>query len=140
MLEDNIFVTEKYLNSNKATITKFLQGSFQGWIYCRDHVQDCTNIVLKNGPTLGRGHQLWQMNEINKLVWPNPNGIGTVPKKSIAQTANIAKTYGVIKKAPSNATTYQYADRALNLLKKAGVDVWGKKYKPITVKVTEGGK
>jgi len=77
---------------------------------------------------------------LNETQPPNPNGIGTVPKKSIAQTANIAKTYGVIKKAPSNATTYQYADRALNLLKKAGVDVWGKKYKPITVKVTEGGK
>ena len=29
----------------------------QGWIYCRDHVQDCTNIVLKNGTALGHGHQ-----------------------------------------------------------------------------------
>ena len=30
-----------------------------------------------NGPTLGEGHQRWQMNEINKLIWPNaPNGIG----------------------------------------------------------------
>src|SRR6266550_119455 len=48
MLEDNIFTTEKYLNdaSHKATIVNFLEASFKGWIYCRDHVTDCTNIVL----------------------------------------------------------------------------------------------
>ena len=76
MLEDNIFTTEKYLKtpSNKTTIVNFLKASFQGWIYCRDHVQECTNIVLKNGTALGHGHQLWQMNEINKLVWPNSYG------------------------------------------------------------------
>lgn len=142
MLEDNIFTTESYLKNpaNRTTIVNFLKASFQGWIYCRDHVQDCTNIVLKNGPTLGRGHQLWQMNEINKLVWPNPQGIGKVTKADIARTANIAKTYGVTKKAPSGATTYALADAALNQLKAAGTDIWGKKYKPITVKVTAGGK
>ena len=140
MLEDNVFVTDKYLKTDPTTITKFLQASFQGWIYCRDHVQECTNIVLKNGPTLGRGHQLWQMNEINKLVWPNPSGIGTVPKRSINTTATIAKTYGVIKKMPSNATTYELAGRALDRLKAQKVDVYGKKYKPITVQVTAGGK
>jgi NitT/TauT family transport system substrate-binding protein len=142
MLEDNIFTTQKYLNdpSHKATIIAFLKASFQGWIYCRDHVQECTDIVVKNGTALGRTHQLWQMNEINKLVWPNPTGIGHVTPAQIANTANIAKTYGVIKKLPSKATTYQYADRALDQLKKSGVDVYGAKYKPIKVTLTEGGK
>jgi NitT/TauT family transport system substrate-binding protein len=141
MLEDNIFTTEKYLNdpANKTTIVNFLKASFQGWIYCRDHVSDCTNIVLKNGTALGHGHQLWQMNEINRLIWPNSSGIGHVPPKSISQTALIAKTYGVTKKLPKSATTYQYADQALNQLK-ASTDVYGLKYKPITVKVTAGGK
>ncbi len=142
MLEDNIFVTEKWLNNvkNRATAIAFLRASFRGWIYCRDHMTECVDIVLKNGPTLGTGHQTWQMNEINKLIWPNSYGVGHVSKQQIANTANIAKTYGVIKKAPSKATTYQYADKALDQLKKAGVDVYGKNYKPATVTVTEGGK
>jgi NitT/TauT family transport system substrate-binding protein len=142
MLEDNIFTTDKYLHdpANAGTITKFLKASFQGWICCRDHVSDCTNIVLQNGTALGHGHQLWQMNEINKLVWPNGSGIGHVPPNAIARTANIAKTYGVIKALPKNATTYQYADRALNQLKAAGVDIYGHNYKPISVTVTPGGK
>src|SRR3954466_1858329 len=130
MLEDNIFTTEKYLKNpkNKTTIVNFLRASMQGWIYCRDHVQDCTNIVLKNGTALGHGHQLWQMNEINRLIWPNPSGVGHVSPKQIATTANIAKTYGVIKKLPVHATTYQYADRALNQLKAAHVDIYGGSY------------
>jgi NitT/TauT family transport system substrate-binding protein len=141
MLEDNIFTTEKYANdpANKTTMVKFLKASFQGWIYCRGHVSDCTNIVLQNGTALGHGHQLWQMNEINKLIWPNTSGIGHVTTKQIANTANIAKTYGVIKKVPKGATTYQYADMALNQLKPT-TDIYGSNYKPIAVKVTEGGK
>jgi NitT/TauT family transport system substrate-binding protein len=141
MLEDNIFTTESYLNDpkNTSTIVNFLQASFQGWIYCRDHVPECTDIVLKNGTALGHGHQLWQMNEINKLIWPNTSGIGHVPPSLVANTAKIAKTYGVIKKLPVGATTYKYADQALNNLK-ASTDIYGSKYKPITVQVTAGGK
>jgi NitT/TauT family transport system substrate-binding protein len=140
MLEDNVFATQKYLSdpSHSATITAFLKASFQGWIYCRDHVTDCTNIVLKNGTALGHGHQLWQMNEINKLVWPNPSGIGTVPTSALNATAKIARTYGVIKKNPSGAWNYTWAKKALGQL--SGTDTKGKNYKPITVKVTAGGK
>src|SRR3954463_15101370 len=116
MLEDNIFATQKYLSdpSHSATTTAFLKASFQGWIYCRDHVSDCTNIVLKNGTALGHGHQLWQMNEINKLVWPNAFGVGHVSPAQVANTAKIAKTYGVVEKTPVKATTYKYTDLALN--------------------------
>jgi NitT/TauT family transport system substrate-binding protein len=102
-------------------------------------VPQCTDIVLKNGTALGHGHQLWQMNEINKLIWPNTSGIGHVPPALVANTAKIAKTYGVIKKLPVGATTYKYADQALNNLK-ATTDIYGSKYKPITVHVTAGGK
>ena len=77
---------------------------------------------------------------MRKSVWPNSTGIGHVSKKQIANTANIAKTYGVIKKLPSGATTYSLADQALDQLKKAKVDIYGNGYKPISVTVTPGGK
>jgi NitT/TauT family transport system substrate-binding protein len=143
MLEDNVFTTAKWLNqsaANQAIATKFLKASFQGWIYCRDHVSECTDIVLKAGTALGHGHQLWQMNEVNKLIWPNTTGIGHAAKAAVARTANIAKTYGVIKKLPTGATDYHWADIALDQLKKAHVDVYGHNYKPIKVTVTPGGK
>jgi NitT/TauT family transport system substrate-binding protein len=141
MLEDNLFTTSKWLSSkaHQATLVKFLKASFQGWIYCRDHQSDCVSIVLKNGPTLGRGHQAWQMNEINALIWPNPAGIGLPPSGTVAKTGNTAKKYGVIKKAPSSsATNYTYARQALAQLK--GVDVHGNSWHKQNVHVTPGGK
>ena len=143
MLEDNLFVTSKWLSNsaNHATLEKFLEASYKGWIYCRDHFASCVNIVLKNGPTLGQGHQRWELNEINKLIWPNSSGIGVVPQSSLASTEGIAKKYGVIKNTPpSSEVDYTYARQALAALKSQGVDVTGANYKPQVVKITPGGK
>ncbi len=143
MLQDGIFVRGDWIKSkaNQATATKFLQASFRGWIYCRSHVKECVNIVLANGPALPRGHQTWQMNEVNKLIWPNKLGIGIMDPAQFALTAQIALKYGVIKKkASKSAYTTKYAKAAVAALKKQGVDVTGKSYKPVLVKLKEGGK
>jgi NitT/TauT family transport system substrate-binding protein len=143
MLEDNLFVTSKWLSNsaNHATLVKFLEASMKGWVYCRDHFTACVNIVLKNGPTLGQGHQTWELNEINKLIWPNSSGIGVVPQSSLSYTEGIAKKYGVIKNTPpSSEVNYTYAKQALAALKSQGVDVTGMSYKPENVKITPGGK
>jgi NitT/TauT family transport system substrate-binding protein len=139
MLEDNVFVRDDWIASkaNQDTAVKFLKASFEGWIYCRDHHVECVNLVLRSGSALGKGHQTWQMNEINALVWPNPSGIGVVPAREVSKTATIAKTYGVIKAAPKGATNYTYARKALAQLKG---DKKGLGWKKATVKVTEGGK
>jgi NitT/TauT family transport system substrate-binding protein len=141
MLEDGIFVKGDYLSSakNRDIAKRFLEASFQGWIYCRDHLTDCTNIVLKNGPTLGRGHQLWQVNEINALIWPSPDGIGVMDPAAYARTAHISQTYKIIKKAPSGAYRTDIAKAAVAALKQAGVDVNGGSWKKAAVKVTPGG-
>ncbi len=142
MLEDNLFVRADWIKdkANQDTAVKFLKASLEGWIYCRDHQAYCVNVVLKNGSLLGRGHQTWMMNEINALIWPNPRGIGLPPPGAVAQTATIARKYGVIKKAPKGATNYAYAAKAVAQLKAAGVDVNGKRWKKKIVKVTPGGK
>src|SRR5262249_22785073 len=116
-----------------------LEASFKGWIYCASHVIRCTNIVLAQGTALGRGHQTWQMNEINKLIWPNVYGIGIMNPTSFKNTATIAQTYGVIKNAPSGAYTTKYAKLAETDLKNQGYDVNGKHYKSINVTLKEGG-
>src|SRR6266542_4246325 len=89
MLEDGIFTTEKWIKDkgHQAIAKKFLTASFRGWIYCRDHSQDCVRFVLAKGPTLLKGHQTWQMNEINALVWPAPKGIGIMDAKVFARSA-----------------------------------------------------
>ncbi len=143
MLEDGLFSTASWLKdpANQAIAVKFIAASLKGWIYCRDHVAECVSMTLQEGPTLPKGHQTWQMNEINKLIWPNAGGIGVMNKADYARTAKIAQQYGAIKKAPTaGAYRTDLATKAVALLKKQGVDVYGKSYKPITVKLTAGGK
>ncbi|RDI74128.1 ABC-type nitrate/sulfonate/bicarbonate transport systems periplasmic component [Gaiella occulta] len=142
MLEDGIFATGDWLKDpNNVDIAKrFVAASLKGWAYCRDNLAACTAIVLKNGTLLGKGHQTWQMNEINKLVWPSPGGVGVMDPAAFTRTAKIAQQFKVITKAPQGAYRTDIAKGALALLKKQGVNVVGAGYKPAVVKVTPGGK
>jgi NitT/TauT family transport system substrate-binding protein len=100
------------------------------------------DIVLKNGPTLGKGHMTWQLNEINKLIWPSPAGIGMMDKALWAQTVKVAVDGKVIKAEPKNAYRTDLVEKALAGLKKdmADLDLEGKKYEPRKVEVTPGGE
>jgi NitT/TauT family transport system substrate-binding protein len=142
MLEDGLFSTGAWLKSkaNQAIAVKFIAASLAGWIYCRDNQAACVNLTLKEGPTLPKGHQTWMMNEINKLVWPSKTGIGIMGTADYARTAAISKQFGVVSKAPSGAYRTDLAKAAVAQLKKQGLDVYGKSWKPASVKVTAGGK
>ena len=100
MLQDAIWVTETYADENPETVEAFLRASFRGWIYCRDNPDSCVDIVLAAGPTLGRSHQTWQMNEINGLIWPSPLGIGVMDGALWQQTIDVATSQGVIQGVP----------------------------------------
>ena len=143
MLEDGLFAPQDWLNANRDIAMRFIAACDRGWIYCRDHVQDCTNIVSRTGRRSPNGHQLWQMNEINKLIWPNTQGIGVMDAAAFKQTAAIALKYKVIKKA-AIGEGLRRADRegCTQYLQGhvKGIDIYGKGYKPIAVTLTAGGK
>ena len=141
-LEDGIFVREDWIEDaeNRETAEKFLKASFRGWIYCRDNPDACVDIVLENGPTLGEGHQRWQMNEINKLIWPAPNGIGIMEADSWDITKEIALDGKVISKpASDDAYRTDIAEEAVAKLEADDVDVNGEDWQAEEVEVTEGG-
>ncbi|MDF2753437.1 MAG: putative transporter substrate binding protein [Gaiellaceae bacterium] len=142
-LEDGIFVTEEWLadEANQDVATRFLKASFKGWVYCRDNPDDCTQYVLDAGPTLGEGHQAWMVNEINKLIWPNDNGIGVMDEEDYETTVQIATDYGVVKNEPGEGVyTSEYAEAAVAELEDEGVDVNGEDWEAPEVEVTPGGE
>ena len=143
MLEDNLFSTASYLKSkaHQQIAEKVIGATLAGWIYCRDHVAQCVDFTLKAGSTLPKGHQTWMMNEINKLIWPAKNGIGVMDKSAYARTWKLMLKFGGIAKAPTaGAYRTDLVQAALAGLKKQGMDVYGKGYKPVAVHVTPGGK
>ena len=141
MLQDSIWATESYVAENPDVVEAFLKASFRGWAFCRDNVDTCVDIVLDAGPTLGRSHQTWQMNEINGLIWPSPGGIGVMDQALWDQTIEVATSQGVIQADPGEgAFDTTFAEKALAALGESGVDTVGSDWERITVELVEGGE
>jgi NitT/TauT family transport system substrate-binding protein len=140
MLQDAIFASAAWLAQagNEDTAVKFLKASFRGWIYCRDNQEACVDIVVKNGTALGKGHQTWQLNEINNIIWPAPNGIGITDPAAFQRTTEVAQ--GAILKQPVEGQPWRndLAEKALAEL--SGEDTKGESWQKATVTLTEGGK
>jgi len=149
MLQDAIWASGERLASDAAyadTAVKFVAASLQGWAYCRDNVESCRDIVLSKGSKLGASHQLWQMNEVNKLIWPAANGVGFIDEAAWNRTAQLSletknlEGGTVLTKAPdAEAYTNDIVTEAMAILQGLGVDVIGSSYAPITVELKEGG-
>jgi len=143
MLQDAVWVNADWLAQpgNEDIAVKFLRASFRGWIFCRDNFDACVQIVLDNGPTLGSSHQAWQLNEINKLIWPSPDGIGVMDPLAWAQTVTVATGQGVIQGAPPDGSyRTDLAQQALASLQAEGVAITGSGYVPREVTLNPGGE
>jgi NitT/TauT family transport system substrate-binding protein len=151
MLQDAIWASTERLSDEayRDTAVKLVAGSLRGWVFCRDNPQDCADIVVAQGSQLGASHQLWQMNEINKLIWPSPSeGIGTMDESLWDQTVKVAleaknaEGATVITEEPdADAWTADINDEALALLKESDpdLDLVGADFEPIDVELKEKG-
>ncbi|NQY55396.1 MAG: ABC transporter substrate-binding protein [Ilumatobacteraceae bacterium] len=150
MLQDAIWADAEKLANDDAyrdQAVRFVAASMLGWTYCRDNVDSCRDIVVAQGSTLGASHQLWQMNEVNKLIWPAPEGIGYIDQTAWDQTVAISletpnlEGATVLTEEPSDgAFTNEIVEEAWALLAETGVDLFGADYEPIEVTLNEGGE
>ncbi len=140
MLQDGIFAQGAWLAQpgNEDIATRFIRASEEGWMWCRDNFDACVQVVLDNGPTLGHGHQAWQLNEINALIWPSPAGIGMMNGDAWAQTVRVAKEGAIITADPA-AGAYR-TDLALAARQPLVGDAFGNNFVKQTVEVTAGGE
>jgi NitT/TauT family transport system substrate-binding protein len=141
MLQDHVFARESWLaeEGNEEIAVRFLRASFRGWIFCRDNFDQCVDIVLDNGPTLGEGHMRWQLNEINALIWPSPNGIGLLDDDLYQQTVDISVEFLVLENPPDEgAVRTDLAEQALAGL--TDLDTTGADFQRLDVEVTPGGE
>ena len=144
MLQDALWADADRLDDDPAyheTAVKFVEASLMGWIYCRDNPEECVDIVLDNAPTLGRSHQTWQLNEINALIWPSPQGVGVMDKDLWDQTVAVATSEGILASAPDDdAYRPEIAWEAVTNLRNAGVDVIGNNWQRVPVTLLPGGE
>jgi NitT/TauT family transport system substrate-binding protein len=141
MLQDAIFASEAWLaqSGNEDIAVKFLKASFKGWIYCRDNAAECVDIVLKSDAKLPKGHQTWQLNEVNGIIWPSPNGIGITDSAAFDRTVQVALAGKILTKpVEGKAWRNDLAEKALAAL--GDLDTKGASWTKSTVTLTEGGK
>jgi len=148
MLQDAIWASEERLAdaAYQDLTQRFVTASLKGWIHCRDNAEECAQIVTANGSQLGASHQLWMMNEVNKLIWPSPAGIGIIDAAAWAQTVEISLNTPnldgltvITAEPPASAYTNQYAEAANAALTAEGLNTTGDDFAPITVELKEGG-
>ena len=141
MLQDAIWVDEAWLAENEELASAFLRASFRGWIYCRDNPDACVQIVLDRGSALGSSHQAWQMNEINALIWPSPQGIGVIDAELWAQTIEVAVGQNVISEDPGEAAyRTDLAEAAVATLEGEGLDTRGEGFTKAEITLNPGGE
>jgi NitT/TauT family transport system substrate-binding protein len=149
MLQDAIWADESRLADEpeyRDQAVRFVAASMEGWAYCRDNPEACRDIVVASGSTLGASHQLWQMNEVNKLIWPSEEGIGFIDEAEWNRTVEISQNTPnlegatVLTAAPTDgAYTNDIVQEAWALLEGMGLDLNGGGFTPIEVELAEGG-
>ncbi len=139
MLQDAIFARASWLSEpgHSDLAVRFLKASFQGWIYCRSNPADCVQDTLKNGSSLGVGHQAWDMNEVNALIWPSPHGIGMMDPALWQHTVDVSVGAGIIP-GPPPANAYR-TDLARQALAEITDDTIGADFQKGVVEITEAG-
>jgi NitT/TauT family transport system substrate-binding protein len=143
MLQDAVWVNAEWLADNEDLARRFLEASFEGWIYCRENPDDCVQSVLDAGSTLGLSHQTWMMNEINALIWPASNGIGVMNEDLWNQTVEIATTQipdlqGV--EISEDVYRADLAEEAVAALEERGLNVHGEDWERVEVELQPAGE
>jgi NitT/TauT family transport system substrate-binding protein len=142
MLQDAVWVDADWIaeEGNEDVAVRFLAASFRGWLHCLDNFDECVEIVLNNGSTLGQSHQEWQLNEILALIFPATNGIGVMNTDLWDQTVAVAteqipELQGV--EIPAEAYRTDLAEAAVERL--GDVDASGDSYERREIELQEGG-
>jgi NitT/TauT family transport system substrate-binding protein len=154
MLQDAIWADTARLDSDPAyadAAVRFLKAITKGWIFARDNPEEAADITYNAAINaeaafpVGPVHQLWQMNEINKLIWAGGD-FGLVDQgawdKTVAGALAAVNQDGlnlITTEPAASAWSNEYIEQALAELEEEGITVDGT-YTPIDVVLTEGGQ
>jgi len=156
MLQDAIWADTAKLNDDPAyadAAVRFLKAVTKGWVFARDNPEEAATITYDAAIAAGEGgafpvgptHQLWMMNEVNKLIWAGGD-FAVIDKgawdKTVAGALSAKNQDGlelITTEPAESAYSNEYIEKALKELADEGLVVDGE-YTPIDVTLTEGGK
>ncbi|GAA1929997.1 hypothetical protein GCM10009775_22600 [Microbacterium aoyamense] len=154
MLQDAIWADTQRLEDDPAyadAAVRFLKAVTKGWVFARDNPEEAASITYDAAINaeaafpVGPVHQLWQMNEVNKLIWAGGD-FGLIDQaawdKTVTGALSAKNQDGlelITTEPAASAFSNEYIQQALDELAEEGVEVGGE-YTPIDVVLTEGGQ
>jgi NitT/TauT family transport system substrate-binding protein len=149
MLQDAIWADTERLENDEEyqeTTVAFLKAVIRGWIYAAENPEEASEITIAAGSGWGPSHELWMVNETNKLIWPAPQGIGVIDEAAFQKTVdgalaavNETGAHLITEEPPASAWTNEWIQRALDELEGEDLDLTGEGFEPIEVELQEGG-
>ncbi len=149
MLQDAIWADTERLETDEEyqeTTVAFLKAVIKGWIYAAENPEEASEITIAAGSGWGPSHELWMVNETNKLIWPSPDGIGIIDEaawdKTVAGALAAVNESGarlITEEPPATAWSNEWIQQALDELEGEGLDLTGEGFEPIDVTLEEGG-
>jgi NitT/TauT family transport system substrate-binding protein len=149
MLQDAIWADTERLDSDEEyqeTTVKFLKAVIKGWVYAAENPEEASEITIAAGSGWGPSHELWMVNETNKLIWPSENGIGIIDEAAWDKTVagalaavNESGAHLITEDPPATAWSNDWIQKALDELEGEDLDLTGENFEPIDVTLEEGG-
>lgn len=102
MLEDCLFVTDKWAKKNPDKLVKFLKASIKGWAEACKDPEAAGTLVYNVDKSVSKAHQVYMAQEVAKLVVPagfDAAKIGYIDPAALKRTADFALKYGLLTKA-----------------------------------------
>ena len=105
-------------------------------------------VDRRAGSQLGPSHQLWMMNEVNKLIWPSTDGVGIIDEArlgpdgrrcALAPRTRRARRSSARSRRRRRTRTSTSSRRSTSSRTRASTST-GDDYTPIEVTLTEGGQ
>jgi len=98
MLEDNLFCTKSFAETNPNTVKAFIYASMKGWEYACANPEEAAEIVYNYGSSVSSEHQAYMASEVKKLVETDTSGntvadYGKMDEAAMQQTLDLAKEY-----------------------------------------------
>lgn len=149
MLQDAIWADGERLANDEEYVdvaTRFVAASIEGWAWARDNTEAAAELVVESGSQLGASHQLWQVNETNKLIWPAENGVGYINEEDWDRTIDLALNTPnldgatVLTAEPTDGAFTNDIVTAAHELLGDSVDIHGEDFEAIEVTLNEGGE
>ncbi|MBZ4487590.1 ABC transporter substrate-binding protein [Microbacterium sp. cx-55] len=149
MLQDAIWADTERLEGDteyQETTVAFLKAVIKGWAYAAENPEEASEITIAAGSGWGPSHELWMVNETNKLIWPSEGGIGVIDEAAWDKTVagalaavNETGAHLITEEPPATAYSNEWIQKALDELADAGLDLTGGACARSADTPTEGG-